>query len=96
MPITDDVGHGQFTSLKMDILRSIFDMHLVITQAVLNRHDYFKQTYKYIDVTAGKGYVPDSVTPGSPLVFLNAIYSGIFQKPYEAHFIEVKEIFKSW
>jgi three-Cys-motif partner protein len=92
MPKKDKVGYGQFTSLKMDILRSIFDMHLVITQAVLNRHSYFRQTYKYIDVTAGKGYVPDSLTPGSPLVFLNSIYSGIFQKPYKAHLIELKEI----
>jgi three-Cys-motif partner protein len=92
MPITDDVGHGPFTSLKMDILRKIFDMHLVITQAVLNGHNYFKQTYKYIDVTAGKGYVPETLIPGSPLVFLNAAYAGIFKKPFEAHFIELKDV----
>jgi three-Cys-motif partner protein len=92
MPKTDNVGHGEFTNLKMEILRKIFDMHLVITQAVLRRQNYFKQIYRYIDVTAGKGYVPDSTTPGSPLVFLDAIYSGIFQKPFEASFIELKEI----
>jgi three-Cys-motif partner protein len=92
MPITDDVGHGQFTSLKMDILRKIFDMHLEVTQAVLNRNYYFNQTYKYIDVTAGKGYVPGTLIPGSPLVFLNAAYAGIFKKPFEAHFIELKDV----
>src|SRR5215216_6965357 len=91
MPKTDNVGHGQFTSLKMEILRKIFDMHLVITQAVLRRQSFFRQIYKYIDVTAGKGYVPDSTTLGSPLVFLNAVHSGIFQKLFEAHFIELKK-----
>jgi three-Cys-motif partner protein len=92
MPKTDNVGHGQFTSLKMEILRKIFDMHLIITQAVLRRQSFFRQSYEYIDVTAGKGYVPDSTTLGSPLVFLGAIHSGIFQKPFEAHFIELEKL----
>src|SRR5215216_5886656 len=92
MPKTDNVGHGQFTSLKMEILSKIFDMHLVITQAVLRRQSFFKQIYNYLDVTAGKGYVPDSTILGSPLVFLDAAHSGIFQKSFEAHFIELKKV----
>jgi three-Cys-motif partner protein len=92
MPKVDDVGHGQFTSLKMEILRKIFEMHLVITQAVLRRQSFFRQNYKYIDVTAGKGYVPDSTIFGSPLIFLNAVHSGLFEKPFEAHFIELQKV----
>ena len=92
MPKVDDVGYGQFTGLKMEFLSKIFDMHLVVTQAVLDRQSFFKQVYKYIDVTAGKGYVPNSTIPGSPLVFLDAIHSDKFHKPFEAHFIEKKKM----
>jgi len=92
MPKVDDVGYGQFTSLKMEILRKIFDMQLVITQAVLQRQSFFMQVYKYIDVTAGKGYVPDSTILGSPLVFLEAVHSDNFHITFDAHFIEKKKI----
>jgi hypothetical protein len=60
MPKVDNVGHGKFTAHKMEILKSIFDMHLVITQAVLNKNPAYKQFYKHIDATSGKGYVPES------------------------------------
>ncbi|MDK1081168.1 MAG: hypothetical protein QGD88_06780, partial [Anaerolineae bacterium] len=67
MPKVDDVGYGQFTDLKMETLTSIFDMHLAITQEVLKNHKGWRQVYKYIDATAGKGYIPESTIPGSPL-----------------------------
>jgi three-Cys-motif partner protein len=92
MPKVDNVGHGQFTDLKMEILRKIFDMQLAVTQAVLQRRSFFRQHYTYIDVTAGKGYVPDSKILGSPLVFLDAAHSNKFQTPFESHFIEQKEV----
>jgi len=91
MPKVDDVGYGQFTSLKIEILGKIYDMHLIITQAVLQRRNFFKQIYKYIDVTAGKGYVPDSALLGSPLVFLESVNSEKIQISFEAHFIEKKK-----
>ncbi len=75
MPKIDNVGFGKFTAQKMGVLRSIFGMHLVVTQEVLNNHRAFRQTYKYIDATSGKGFVPESLIPGSPLVFLDAVHS---------------------
>ena len=35
MPIIDDVGHSDYTVPKMEVLSSIFDMHFMITQAVI-------------------------------------------------------------
>ena len=93
MPKVDDVGHGKFTAHKMEILKSIYDMHLVVTQAVMNKYPTtYKQTYKYIDATSGKGYVPESAIPGSPLVFVSSAFSSKFQKPFEAHLIEKEEV----
>ena len=53
MPKKDNVGYGKFTAQKMEILKSIFGMHLVVTQEVLNNHPAFRQTYKYINSTSG-------------------------------------------
>ena len=72
MPKKDGVGFGEFTELKIKNLGKIFDMHLAITQAVLRKNPYYKQSYRYIDATAGKGYVPESTMLGSPLVFINS------------------------
>jgi hypothetical protein len=44
MPKVDNVGFGKFTARKMQILRSIFGMHLLVTQEVLNNHSSFRQT----------------------------------------------------
>ena len=68
----DDVGYGKFTELKIEHLGKIFDMHLAITQAVLRKNPYYDPTYRYIDVTAGKGYIPEGTTLGSPLVFIES------------------------
>ena len=92
MPKIDNVGHGEFTSRKMQILGKIFDMHLAVTQAVLRKHPSFRQKYRYFDLTAGKGYVPNSIIPGSPLVFLNSVHADNLNMPFEAHFIECNDI----
>lgn len=92
MPKVDGVGHGEFTGLKMETLTSIFDMHLVITQEVLNNHRTWKQVYKYIDATAGKGFVPETTILGSPMVFLKCVNSNKIYMPYSAHFIEQSEL----
>jgi three-Cys-motif partner protein len=88
MPKVDNVGFGKFTATKLEILRRIVGMHLAVTQAVLNNRPSYKQLYKLIDATAGKGYVPGSTLPGSPLVFLNAIHEEKFFKLYEINLIE--------
>ena len=60
MPKVDDVGHSDYTIPKMEVLSKIFDMHLMITQAVIRKYSSFRQKYRYIDLTAGKGFVPSS------------------------------------
>jgi hypothetical protein len=68
MPKVDDVGFGQSTPIKIQHLSKILDMHMAITQAVLNKHAVYKKKYRYVDLTAGKGHTPDGLK-GSPLVF---------------------------
>lgn len=60
MPITDDVGHSDYTVSKMEVLSKIFDMHFMITQAVIKKYPFLKRKYRYVDMTAGKGHVPYS------------------------------------
>jgi three-Cys-motif partner protein len=60
MPIVDDVGHSDYTVPKMEILSSIFDMHFMITQAVIKKYHSYRRKYRYVDMTAGKGHVPYS------------------------------------
>jgi hypothetical protein len=92
MPKVDNVGFGKFTAQKMGILRSILGMHLVITQEVLNNRPAFRQTYRYIDATAGKGYVPESMILGSPLVFLDVVHSEKFYKQFRVTLLEQEEV----
>jgi hypothetical protein len=42
MPKVDKVGFGKYTAQKMEILKSIFSMHLVVTQAVLNNRPAYR------------------------------------------------------
>lgn len=60
MPKVDDVGHSDSTILKMEVLSNIFDMHYMITQAVIKKYPSYKQRYRYVDMTSGKGHVPYS------------------------------------
>lgn len=91
MPKVDNVGYGELTPVKIEKLSKIFDMHLVITQAFIKKNAYYRQVYRYIDLTAGKGYTPDGKLSGSPLVFLDSVNSGKIQIPYEADLIECEE-----
>ncbi len=74
MPKVDDVGYGELTPFKLELLSKIFDMHLAITQAVINKNNFYNRTYLYIDLTSGKGFSPDSKLKGSPLVFLDSFH----------------------
>ncbi len=88
MPKTDDVGYGDCTAKKMTDFSRIVRMHLSITQAVLRKNsNLYPQYYRYIDLTAGKGYSPNGVK-GSPIAFLEQAENEIFELPYCADFIE--------
>lgn len=91
MPKVDNVGYGELTPVKITTLSKIFNMHLTITQNVVRKNSYYKQAYRYIDLTAGKGYTPDGKINGSPLVFLNSVNSGILQTPFKVDIIECNE-----
>ena len=58
MPKVDNVGFSENTITKVEVLSKIFDMHLQITQAVIKKHPAFRQYYRYVDATAGKGFSP--------------------------------------
>ena len=88
MPKIDHVGFGKFTAPKMEVFRRIVGMHLVVTQAVLNNRPAYKQLYKYVDATSGKGYTPESELLGSPLMFLRAVHEEKFFKDFEINLIE--------
>lgn len=60
MPKVDGIGHSNATITKMEVLSKIFDMHFMITQAVIRKYSSFRRKYRYIDMTSGKGYVPYS------------------------------------
>lgn len=92
MPKLDDVGYGKFTLTKMQVFRRIIGMHLVVTQAVQNNRPSYKQIYKYIDATSGKGYIPKTKLPGSSLTFLDAVHEEKFFKTFEANFIEQQDV----
>ncbi len=92
MPKLDNVGYGKFTLTKMQVFRSIVGMHLVITQAVQNNRPSYKQIYRYIDATSGKGYIPETKLPGSSLTFLESIHEEKFFKPFMADLIEQEEV----
>jgi three-Cys-motif partner protein len=91
MPKVDNVGYGELTPLKIDVLSKIFDYHLSVTQAVIRKNPYYRQIYRYIDTTAGKGYTPDGKIIGSPLVFLNSTISQNLQIPFMTDLIECED-----
>jgi len=76
MPILNNVGISTNTPTKQQDFRSVLSLHLKITQAVLNKHQWTDDTYYYFDLTAGPGKYTDGKTciVGSPLIFLNLTY----------------------
>lgn len=72
MPKEHGVGYGELTPSKIEHLDRIFRMHLVITQAVIKKHRYYRPHYHYIDMTSGRGASPDGQI-GSPIVFIRAM-----------------------
>jgi hypothetical protein len=87
MPVMNSVGYGELTPLKIEHLSKIIAMHAAVTKAVLNRNTVYAKQYRYVDLTAGRGFTPDG-TKGSPLVFLEEAESSRFGIPYRADFVE--------
>jgi len=87
MPTIDGVGYSESTKIKIMHLEKIFEWHLAVTQAVLNKYAKYRSYYRYVDLTAGKGCTPDG-TKGSPIVFLEHAESSNFTTQYKADFIE--------
>jgi len=77
MPKIDDVGFSEFPAPKIETLAKILDMHTKITQAVLNGHPYFRQTYRYIDATSGKGYTPNENIMTKEVRYKPPVWSGV-------------------
>lgn len=90
MPKEEGIGYGILTPLKIEHLAHIFDMHLRITQAVLRKHPAFRQEYRYIDLTAGRGCTPDG-NKGGALLFAERAEAPGVDMPYSADFIERQE-----
>lgn len=84
---TDGVGYSKSTIKKLEYLSVIFKYHLKITNAVLEKNDYFLQSYRYIDLTAGKGYIPD-IGDGSPIIFIKSVKETNFKSPIFIDLIE--------
>ncbi len=88
MPKINGVGYSDCTSLKIEHFSKIIAMHLAITQAVLNKNEkLYLQRYRYIELTAGKGFTPNGEI-GSPIAFLDQAESDNFKLSYRADFIE--------
>lgn len=73
MLLKDGVGRGRWTPVKLEHLRAIMSMHVRVTKAVLSKNPYYRQTYHFIDATAGPGKYElyGEEVEGSPLLFLS-------------------------
>jgi three-Cys-motif partner protein len=100
MPIIDGVGEGPLTQRKLDDFKKIIEMHLNITYNVICRVNA-PRMYRYIDLTAGKGYALNPPRRGCAVIFADAIermYKG--QMNYRADFVDEDpahiESLKTW
>jgi three-Cys-motif partner protein len=92
MPIENGIGYGEYTRVKIEHLSKILAMHMAITREVIKKHaSYYKPTYRYFDLTAGKGKTPDGIL-GSPLVFLDQAGNPKFDIPFRADLIEHERV----
>jgi len=91
MPKVNGIGFGDSTKIKISHFSKIIAMHLAITQAVLKRNlKFYSQSYRYVELTAGKGYTPDGLI-GSTIAFLEQVEHNNFTIPYRADFIECEK-----
>jgi len=89
LPIQKGVGVSELTPIKLEHFGAIISMHMQITNAVINRNDYFKREYHYIDANAGPGFYSykNQDLFGSPIVFISKAEE--FRLLYRADLIEI-------
>lgn len=91
VPIQRGIGFSEWTRTKLEHLRSILQMHIKVTGAVIDKYPYYHREYHYLDATAGPGRysVGTEEVEGSPLVFLaTAESNGLL---YVADLIDIEE-----
>lgn len=88
MPVNSGVGHGSWTNLKQKDFEAIIEMHLCISNAVIQKNKFLNRYYHYIDCTAGPGEYEGEKGKilGSPISFINV--AEYLKIPYKADFIE--------
>jgi hypothetical protein len=75
MPKVNNVGYGAVTPVKLSVLGRIQSMHLAVTDAVMDKYPgKFTLPYRYLELTAGRGFTPDNQR-GSTLLFLDRVHS---------------------
>ena len=93
MPIENGIGYGEYTGVKIEHLAKILEIHMAITKSVIKKHaSYSLPEYRYMDLTAGKGFTPDG-NMGSPIAFLDQVRNPKlkFDIPFRADLIEREE-----
>ena len=85
MPVSNGIGHSEWTADKEAGLDALLRQHISIVRAVTSKHPYYPQAYIYIDTNAGDGCNAAEGCDGSPIVFLKVAQDRI---PYQAYFID--------
>lgn len=91
MPKSAGIGYGQFTAAKVELFSIIIKYHMLITQAVLQKHsNIYQPYYHYIDLTSGCGYTPNGLK-GCAIAFVEQAESADITIPCNADFIECEQ-----
>jgi len=88
------VGVSKATDKKHKDFKKILDTQITIVQAIFNKHSYLKNTFYYIELTAGSGYYEfdGQMVTGSPLLALELMASSKYRNMnFEFHLWEKKK-----
>lgn len=87
MPVNEEqIGHSEYTELKMYNFKKIAEMHVKICQGIISRNSWCDNKYFYMDLTAGTGVIPDTDLPNCASVMRNTL--GNTRMQFQAHFID--------
>jgi hypothetical protein len=73
MPQTKGQGQSHMTIDKEEGLGKVLAWHMNTVKVIFDKHQYFPQTYHFIDAYAGSGYNKKEQCDGSPLVYLKTV-----------------------
>lgn len=85
MPVTNGIGHSDWTPEKQDMFRRFLGIHFRMAKTAMAKHK--RTRYYYFDLNAGTGVTPDGKKDGSPLIFIQEAERAAIE--YNAHMIEV-------